>query len=269
MFSFLLLLLSYPSVSMVLTTELHRPTLSRNYVSRRVFLDVSKISSLIAVSNVGARALIRWEDYDCANLKPSRFHQVGSTYGLASNFSDRQRRFAVDNDSNTVDILSYNEVMADYRIDTVAGWEKLKKTSPTRFLIAHHIESLQNAKRSLVDCLKLSEDYNFEEVRKTVYSPVVGSLVSDACDFFVIKGGDLGLSREERSTIGFNWGSCAWRSNACGAQADAQEAIGEVKKYVGLLEPFEVNFCLGIAIRSLDEVLDIVEGRDFKILDDD
>ena len=41
------------------------------------------------------------------------------------------------------------------------------------------------------------------------------------------------VSPDAREEIGFDWGSCAWRH--CGAQADAQEAISELLKDVGML----------------------------------
>ncbi|KAL7471553.1 hypothetical protein ACHAXS_011854 [Conticribra weissflogii] len=50
-------------------------------------------------------------------------------------------------------------------------------------------------------------------------------------------------TRELQSTIGFDWGSCAWRH--CGAKADAQEAMAELYSSMGMLEPFECRFIIG------------------------
>ena len=63
-------------------------------------------------------------------------------------------------------------------------------------------------------------------------------------------------SEELPETIGFDWGSCAWRH--CGAKADAQEAIAELYSSVGMLEPFECRFIIDIVERSIRDVLAVV-----------
>mmetsp|Transcript_9470 Transcript_9470/g.20444 ORF Transcript_9470/g.20444 Transcript_9470/m.20444 type:complete len:527 (-) Transcript_9470:235-1815(-) len=60
-------------------------------------------------------------------------------------------------------------------------------------------------------------------------------------------------TRELQTTIGFDWGSCAWRH--CGAKADAQEALAELYSSVGMLEPFECRFIIDIIERSIRDVL--------------
>lgn len=64
------------------------------------------------------------------------------------------------------------------------------------------------------------------------------------------------LSEEASRDVGFAWGSCAWRH--CGARADAEEAIGEMTKFLGMFEPYEGKFCINIVRRSVEEVLESV-----------
>jgi hypothetical protein len=62
-----------------------------------------------------------------------------------------------------------------------------------------------------------------------------------------------------RDVIGFDWGSCAWRGrHACGALADAQEALDQLDSLTGLLEPYEAIFCLDIVERSIRDILAVV-----------
>ena len=56
--------------------------------------------------------------------------------------------------------------------------------------------------------------------------------------------------------MGFDWGSCAWRH--CGAAADSQEALAELRNSLGMFEPYECLFALDIVERSLRDMLAVV-----------
>ena len=51
----------------------------------------------------------------------------------------------------------------------------------------------------------------------------------------------------------FPYFSCAWRH--CGALADAEESLAELYNLIGVLEPFECQFCLDIVERSIRDIL--------------
>jgi len=150
--------------------------------------------------------------------------------------------------------------METHREVNVRRWDELLNENEelSKATYDRYVRSIIEAREAVLAGIKASDDYDFELLTKIVFSKTLNDNLYEACDFFMIKGSEFNLSREERDTVGFNWGSCAWKSNACGAQADAQEALAEIKAFVGLLEPFENNFCLGIALRSFDEILAVV-----------
>lgn len=235
-----------------------------------------------------ACGLSTYEDYDCVNLKPSRatlrrqymytmcneddsssegcltsnyINTVGAaTKGMGEGETERIRRFALDESVNSRDnIPSYNEIMLEHRSRTVTRWNKVYEydgssdTTTTRTakeVVRDAVDKLYMAIKYLEDAAVRANDYDWDGLHDILRSPGLRDELAYACS---VLHGTTQLTKEARDEIGFDWGSCAWRH--CGAQADAQEAIAELDRSVGMLEPLECLFCLDIADRSLRDIL--------------
>lgn len=165
---------------------------------------------------------------------------------------------------------SYNEVMEQHRQDTVPLWKRLYRgdTPVATQELRGAIHDVLLALKSLDELKRLATNYQWEDLRDTLRSSTWHADLNRAAAVIrqvkyesfatqsVLQGGnDESLSRLPlSSTVGFDWGSCAWR-HACGAWADWQESIDQVDALLGVLEPQEVLFCLDIVERSIREVL--------------
>jgi len=176
--------------------------------------------------------------------------------GLASGGQERQAiTKAADLESSTYNNLpSYNEVMLAHRMERIPLWNKEegdKVTATTRKDVVDSVRVVQLALLRIRDCQELARNYEWDELIATLNENALRRDLESAC--YVLKRADTFLSREARDEIGFDWGSCAWRH--CGALSDAQEAIDALEHQVGMLEPFECNYCLDVVERSLRDIL--------------
>lgn len=210
---------------------------------RQTFLSQPFLSILVT-SLVASFLLVGWEDLTYRpSTRPGQEGQHPSwgqvtVQGLGFG---RQQRLA----SSDPTVISYNEVMHQHRIQ-VQEWKHV----PTEW-------ELQLAIRTLLQCwlevnrLKtLSNDYQWEDMRSALRQEPLASLGTAASRLRQVDATD---------TIGFDWGSCAWRH--CGAWADATEAMDELDHLVGVLEPFECNFILDVLERSIRDMLVSVDWR--------
>jgi hypothetical protein len=218
------------------------------------------IVALVAWSLTLALALLAWEDLTCTYVLPSR-HRTSLEYPLAfgrstiggMGFGADQRRMLQDVDPHTQDLRSYNEVLLEHRLLRVPQWKKdanVAMESPTTTPAAIHtlVQSLQSTR----DMQTLAADYQWESLRTRIYSdPWDGPLGMAASELRALASSRNDVAAS--STIGFDWGSCAWRH--CGALADAQEALDELDTLMGVLEPPEALFCLDVVERSIREML--------------
>ena len=206
------------------------PQISTTTLSRRSLLDFTSLVAAITLSSTVARAFIEVENYDCSYLKPARgtlrrtpvTGSASSVGGMGSSYTDRLNRFNWDENTSTVNIRSYNEIMSSHRSDNVQMWQSRNSISKSEFERA--VLAVGNAKQSLQKGKKLANKSQWDQLTVLITSPVLNRELSMACS--LLQSSSDFLSLEERAEIGFDWGSCAWRSNACGAQADAQEAFG-------------------------------------------
>jgi hypothetical protein len=194
--------------------------------------------------------------------------------------------------TTTTTIRSYNEVMLEHRTVTVPKWQQAAYDNDDDETIT---EVVQACTHTLLECLQMVLDlkrnlgarhYEWNVVRqaigvstptKTMSSSSSSSpspLANLAAASHGLQRADIRSRHEQQqqygrqaattttpatsddalsSIIGFDWGSCAYRH--CGALADAQEALDEIDHLLGVLEPFEVIFCLDIVERSLRDIL--------------
>ncbi len=191
--------------------------------------------------------------------------------GLAAGGAERQAIAAAgDLESSTYkDLPSYNEVMLTHRTDRIPLWDARGKDAvvpTTRKDVTDSARAIQLALLRIRDCVKLAENYEWDQLTAALNEKVLRSDLQSAC--YILKGADEFLSRDARDEIGFDWGSCSWRH--CGALSDAQEAIDALEHQVGMLEPFECIYCLDVVERSLRDMLAVTDkyaDRSLKIPD--
>ena len=186
---------------------------------------------------------------------------------------------AEDSSTRTMnDRRSYNEIMLEHRSSRVPRWRKemygqgsqqqrptsldAKSRSAAVFATstAESIRTLMKVLETLPKMQKMAENYQWEDLRETLRSPLLSKDMEIAASRLrlatVVSTAEASQTSDgSDDVIGFDWGSCAWRSNKCGALADAQEALDELDARIGLLEPYEVVFCLDIVERSVRDML--------------
>mmetsp|Transcript_19708 Transcript_19708/g.43878 ORF Transcript_19708/g.43878 Transcript_19708/m.43878 type:complete len:492 (+) Transcript_19708:40-1515(+) len=237
-----------------------------------------------------ATAVSTYEDYDVTHLKPNRatLRQsylassadgdsyasiIGSaTRGLAWNKSDRQPDIyeLQFGEQAGRDIESYNEVMEHHRRERVPMWKK-DGTRQSGFpssnidvssnmseeTVKDAVVDIYNALRAVLTLKVLAIDYGWDEMATVMDSRTLTSNLERATQ--TLRSAKPYLADDARDTIGFDWGSCAWRH--CGAAADAQESLAELKCRLGLFEPFECLFCLDIVERSLRDIVAVIPEK--------
>jgi hypothetical protein len=168
---------------------------------------------------------------------------------------------------------SYNEVMEQHRQDTVDLWKRLYRddTKVSTQELRGAIRDVLLALESMDELKRLATNYQWEDLRDTLRSSRWQSDLNRAAALIrqvkyetvitqsIVQGrSEDSLSRLLlSSTVGFDWGSCAWR-HACGAWADWQESIDQIDALLGVLEPQEVLFCIDVVERSVREVLSAI-----------
>ena len=257
-----------------------------NGQSRRDVLNVA--SHLFAC--VGAATVVStWEDYDVTHLKPNRatLRQsylatasddavpsfIGSaTKGLAWNEADREAELyeLQFGEQAGRSIQSYNEVMERHRRERVPAWKGDKSNRPylsfrnkdtvatiSEADVKKAVEAVYDALRAVLKLKVLANDYDWDAMAEILDGPVLVSDLERAAA--TLQSSRDFLSDETREVIGFDWGACAWRH--CGAAADAQESIAELRCRLGLFEPFECLFALDIVERSIRDMLAVIPKK--------
>ena len=187
---------------------------------------------------------------------------------------------------------SYNEVMELHRTVTVPKWTWTEQQQ--QLPVSSHPQPQQHptsgaAIHTMVASLQqvwnlqaVAQNYQWNELRLHLHTTPLRELSTASAvlrqQAIFRHDNNSNISNKEaelllaqlKSVVGFDWGSCAWRHNACGALADAQEALDELDMLLGVLEPYEAVFCLDIVERSLRDILAVVpwdqamaDDRDF------
>ena len=203
-------------------------------------LSWTPLLALLASCFLSALLLIQWEDYHAHYLSPSRLSHPATQLP--------EQRWGAYATHGLASTQSYNDVLKEHFAKTVPEWRHPTWTS------------VQGA-HGLCDCLRdmpklqqLAQDYQWDTLRAAFRSEPWVSLgtsmnaVRSSID-----------SQSDAMVVGMDWASCAWRSKQCGAWADAVEAIDEIDSLLGILEPYEVLFCLDIVERSLRDVLAVAQ----------
>ena len=251
-----------------------------------ILKDILPISLFIICCLSGAILISTYEDFDVSHVRPNPstlrrpttttygWSYLGAaTKGMGWGVSDRM----IDQSTTTTNNEfgdwygegaitlqwkpSYNEIMLRHRLERVPRWTVGEEVSSIESNNALGIEKAQQAVLNLyktldeLDKLKLmADDYQWDEI-KDVLDPsnkqgVLRNTLEYSMDMiksYTLNKNDLGEKEDELATvIGFDWGSCAWRH--CGAKADGQEALAELYSSVGMLEPFECRFVIGMSL---------------------
>lgn len=257
-----------------------------NGQSRR---DVLNVATHLFACLGAATVVSTWEDYDVTHLKPNRatlrqsYLAAGSddlspsfigsaTKGLAWNEADREAELyeLQFGEQAGRSIQSYNEVMERHRSERVPAWKGDKSNRPylslrnkdsvatiTEVDVKKAVEAVYDALRAVLKLKVLANDYDWDAMAEILDGPVLVSDLERAAA--TLQSSRDYLSDETREIIGFDWGACAWRH--CGAAADAQESIAELRCRLGLFEPFECLFALDIVERSIRDMLAVIPDK--------
>ena len=178
-----------------------------------------------------------------------------SISGLSSSSASRSRRYDYDGNNQARGILSYNEVMEDYR---EGEGRRLKGTweggGSSREEVGEAAREMRVILKDLDDLESLCDGYQWDDALLLLRGSVLTTTLR--VSMTTLRNARKVLDSESRSDVGFDWGSCGWRH--CGMLADAEEALAELECRMGLFEPFECAFCIDIARRSVGEALDVV-----------
>lgn len=257
-----------------------------NGQSRR---DVLNVASHLFACLGAATVVSTWEDYDVTHLKPNRatLRQsylattsddaapsfIGSaTKGLAWNEADREAELyeLQFGEQAGRSIQSYNEVMERHRRERVPAWKGDESNRPylsfrnkdsvatvSEADVKKAVAAVYDALRAVLKLKVLANDYDWDAMAEILDGPVLVSDLERAAA--TLQSSRDFLSDETREVIGFDWGACAWRH--CGAAADAQESIAELRCRLGLFEPFECLFALDIVERSIRDMLAVIPDK--------
>ena len=158
--------------------------------------------------------------------------------------------------------------MSQHRDQRVSRWQALAQEGPSSAPSAgasegelrRAVTQLYGALDELQDLKVLADDYQWDEMQERLRpsSPVAADAVRATepgralpaaleCSLDTLRSARYTSARgnveDMPELVGFDWGSCAWRH--CGAKADAQEALAELRNGLGLLEPYECRFVIG------------------------
>jgi hypothetical protein len=257
--------------------------LSVTNVENQFMRDTLTLIGHVLICSLLSTTMIIWEGVECSFLKPEsatirKFPNLKtnnlidlmatSTRGMGRGADDRLEEWyrevygnslvrLDDNNDNSLpqkdawEIPSYNEIMLNHRVHRVPEW---KRNYISQKDVVDAVDDIIKALEA-IQVLKLDAlDYNYANMQIQLRQPILTSKLSDSTS--ILQQSKEYLSQEARATIGFDWGSCAWR--LCGAKADAQEALAELYNSIGMFEPFECLFTLDIVERSLRDILDVI-----------
>lgn len=229
-----------------------------------------------------AFSLIKYENYDCANLKPQQASLKknsvrGLGYGEINRKEGKKDTDVGEGEESLWDVPSYNEIMLKHRTKTVPQWRAEERSQTSNYnmnnfdpasskrKIQESMKYLEKSLYAILELKKLASDYGWDEMRIILNSPDLNENLQIACsvlrvelDYLQKKTSNLDENNPS-NVIGFVWGSCAWRH--CGALADIEEALAELKNSLGLFEPFECLFTIDIAERALRDIITVIPAE--------
>jgi len=207
-----------------------------------------------------ACGLSTWEDFNIAMVRPSfkvRRQQFTDETTSTGIFGAATKNMGVSGKisgaNGSFDAPTYNDIMLQHREQNVKRWKDLRTNEQTEEQVTEAVRGIFNAIEALYEAAEKASDYDYDGLLDILHSPALQEKLSYSCSS--LRYSNL-ISESGKEEIGFDWGSCAWRH--CGATADAQEAIAELERDFGMLEPFECLFILDIALRSMNDILAIV-----------
>ena len=229
--------------------------------TRRHLIKDSLKTFMYASSCIGlASGIVKMEDYTQGWSAIRRFNNPShpSIGGMASDELGRTRRFEYDSNPSTPNILSYNEVMKSYRDNNVPAMRgEWLGPGSTEEDVREAALALWRVRSSLRSLSVMCKEYDWEGALELLHSPLLTTTLASTLTTLRTSRGIL--TDEARSEVGFSWGSCGWRH--CGILADVQEALSELECRMGLFEPEECEFCIGVARRGVEEALEGVPER--------
>jgi hypothetical protein len=255
-----LLIISWEDISITMTHPLRQETA----LARVTKKDKSNMlfSTTTITTTTWGQATVRgmafgWEDRMAA-LKAATITVTESESSDMSSENDN---------SNLLDLPSYNEILWKHRSERVPLWRSWhnqphqRLIKPVQMIITRQdveesVRNIQLALLTLQECKILTADYQWDRIRGMMLNQQSTFRLTLDSSCYLLQQADSFLSIDARQVIGFDWGSCAWRH--CGALADAQEALDELDHLLGVLQPFECLFCLDIIERSLRDILDVI-----------
>lgn len=211
-----------------------------------------EIIGFFAYSFAIAILVVSWEDVTCSYVLPSRHRtslsvQQQQPWGASTvhgmGFGVNQRDLLLPDALSN--LPSYNEIMLQHRTKTVPRW----KEAPTKAAVRAATQTITSSLETVWKLQVMADDYQWDSIRSQLHKPPLQDLPAAAAVLRQLEG-------DAKETVGFDWGSCAWRH--CGATADAQEALNELDQLLGVLEPFEAVFCLDIVERSLRDIMTVI-----------
>ena len=162
-----------------------------------------------------------------------------------------RRPLEFEADPLAAQLRSSNE-LAPSRRRLEAEWHALRREPAGSEQTAAAAERLLRVRLALVVAEALArEDARLRELDAAVPAALIGELEAAA----TILASSRVLSHESRAAVGWQWGACGWRQ--CGAQADASQALWKLRSNLGMLAALEARFYLDVAVRAIDEVLQL------------
>ena len=162
-----------------------------------------------------------------------------------------RRPLEFEADPLAAQLRSSNE-LAPSRRRLEAEWHALRREPAGSEQTAAAAERLLRVRLALVAAEALArEDARLRELDAAVPAALIGELEAAA----TVLASSRVLSHEARAAVGWQWGACGWRH--CGAQADASQALWKLRSNLGMLAALEARFYLDVAVRALDEVLQL------------
>lgn len=204
-----------------------------------------------------ALLLVSWEDITCQYTLPSRHRtslsqlerpRWGASTVRGMGFGQDERNLIIKDD--LYQIRSYNEIMLEHRLVRVPSWKDPQRTTSLDASAAIHIAT--SSLQTIWKLQTLAKNYQWDVIRTAVHSYPLSELPQASA---VLRSQSTTLNQ----VVGFDWGSCAWRT--CGALADTQEALDELEYLLGVLEPYEAVFCLDICERSIRDILGVMDWK--------
>lgn len=255
---------------------------SDNEHEKMLLRDLVDLSRYVFVCLAVAAIITVYEGVECSYLKPASATirifptlktdnlidlMTSSTRGMGRGEIDRNEEWyrdtygtslkKIDDDATMVtlpqkdawDIPSYNEIMENHRIQQIPTWKRGHITKPD---VLNAVEDVLRSLRDVQDLKVDATDYNYDNM----YFKLPQLIAQLSYSTSILQQAKGFLSNQSRETIGFDWGSCAWR--LCGAKADAQEALAELYNSIGMFEPYECLFTLDIVERSIRDIIDVI-----------